>query len=119
MTALVRWSAFCVVTGRRPSLDLDTARYFTVADDPELDYQGKLAAYRRIADDYLAVDEYREFCESALPHVPELVAAWVTSPDFDDLLVQTVRGTYPPHEHDRFIAHFRGLIDLWKRDTVS
>jgi hypothetical protein len=119
MTALVRWSAFCVVTGRRPSLDLDTARYFAVADDPALDYRGKLAAYRRIADDYLAVDDYREFCDTALPHVPALVAEWVASQDFDDLLVSTVRATYPPHEHDRFIAHFRGLIDLWKRETIS
>lgn len=119
MTALVRWSAFCVVTGRRPSLDLDTARYFAVADDPDLDYQGRLAAYRRLADDYLAVEEYREFCDTALPHVPALVAEWVASPDFDDLLVDTVRGTYPPHEHDRFVAHFRGLIDLWKRERLS
>ncbi|GAB3839361.1 hypothetical protein ACFPIJ_35000 [Dactylosporangium cerinum] len=119
MTALVRWSAFCVVTGRRPGLDLDTARYFAVADDPALDYRGKLAAYRRIADDYLAVDDYREFCDTALPHVPSLVAEWVCSQDFDDLLVSTVRATYPPHEHERFIAHFRGLIDLWKRETIS
>lgn len=119
MTALVRWSAFCVVTGRRASLDLDTARYFAVADDPALDYRGRLAAYRRLADDYLAVEEYREFCDSALPHVPALVAEWVASPDFDDLLVDTVRSTYPPHEHDRFVAHFRGLIDLWKRETLS
>jgi hypothetical protein len=119
MTALVRWSAFCVVTGRRPSLDLDTARYFAVADDASLDYRGKLTAYRRIAEDYLAVEEYREFCDTALPHVPSLVAEWVASQHFDELLVDTVRGTYPPHEHDRFIAHFRGLLDLWKRDTIS
>ena len=23
---------------------------------------------------------------------------------------------YPPDEHDRFIAHFRGLIGLWIHD---
>lgn len=119
MTALVRWSAFCVVTGRRPGLDLDTARYFAVADDASLGYRDKLTAYRRIADDYLAVDDYREFCDTALPHVPALVAEWVASADFDDLLVSTVRATYPPHEHDRFIAHFRGLIDLWKHENAG
>ncbi len=32
MTALLRWTVFCVVTGRRPRLDLDTARYFAIAD---------------------------------------------------------------------------------------
>jgi hypothetical protein len=30
--------------------------------------------------------------------------------------VQTVRAGFPPHEHDQFIAHFRGLLALWVRD---
>jgi len=117
MTALVRWTAFCVATGRRATLDMDSARYFAIADTPGLTYHEKLAGYRAIADDYFAVEQYREFCATALTHVPELVAAWVASPDFDDLLVTTVRGTYPAAEHDRFIAHFRGLLQLWRDDN--
>jgi hypothetical protein len=27
-----------------------------------------------------------------------------------------VRSTYPAHEHDTFIAHLHGLLDLWVRD---
>ncbi|WP_238018487.1 hypothetical protein KZZ52_29250 [Dactylosporangium sp. AC04546] len=119
MTALVRWTAFCVVTGRRASLDMDTARYFEIADDASLVYPEKLAEYRKLADEYFAVDDYREFCDTALPHVPALVAEWVASPDFDRLLVDTVRATYPPAEHDRFVAHFRGLVDLWRRENTS
>ena len=45
--------------------------------------------------------------------------ATFVSADHRTLLAETVRSTYPPHEHDRFIAHFRGLIDLWRRDTIS
>jgi hypothetical protein len=41
---------------------------------------------------------------------------WVTSPEFDRMLLDTVRATYPPHEQDTFMAHFRGLIDLWVSD---
>jgi hypothetical protein len=41
---------------------------------------------------------------------------WVRSAQFDELLVDTVRATYPAHEHDRFVAHFRGLLDTWVRD---
>jgi hypothetical protein len=40
----------------------------------------------------------------------------VNSPDFDQLLIDMVRSTYPPQEHDRFIEHFRGLLALWIRD---
>jgi len=30
--------------------------------------------------------------------------------------VDTVRATYPAHEQERFLAHFRGLIGLWVTD---
>ena len=38
---------------------------------------------------------------------------WVAGPDFDDLLIRTVRATYPADEQDRFTAHLRGLIGMW------
>src|SRR4051794_25527784 len=106
MAALLRWTAFCVVTGRRPRVDLDTRRYFDVGDREDLSYDEKLAAYARLADEYFDSDRYREFCATSLPHVDELVLEWVSSPDFDALLVRTVRGTYPAHEHEAFVAHF-------------
>ena len=52
-----------------------------------------------------------------LGRLDAVVLDWVTSPDFDRLLVDTVRATYPPAEHDRFVAHFRGLVGLWVRDA--
>ena len=116
MTALLRWTTFCVVTGRRPRLDLDTARYFAIADQPDLSYAEKLSAYRRLADEYFETERYADFCAGRLSHVDAMVHDWVGSPDFDDLLVDTVRTTYPTHEHDRFVAHFRGLIAAWLQD---
>jgi hypothetical protein len=47
-----------------------------------------------------------------------MVRDWVASPAFDDLLVSTVRATYPAKEHDQFIAHFRGLLALWVKDNA-
>jgi hypothetical protein len=116
MGALLKWCVFCVVTGRRPRLDLDTRRYFEIGDREDLSYTEKLAAYRELADAYFEVDRYRDFCDSRLPHVDELVLEWITSAEFDRLLVDTVRTTYPVHEHERFIGHFRGLIGQWVRE---
>jgi hypothetical protein len=113
MKALLRWTVFCVVTGRRPGVDLDTRRYFDIGDREDLTYEEKLAAYRRLADAFFEVERYQDFCDSRLPHVDELVLDWVASPDFDGLLVDTVRSTYPAHEHERFLAHFRGLVGPW------
>jgi hypothetical protein len=117
MTALLRWTTFCVVTGRRPrALGLEIARYFAIADRPDLSYVDKLAEYRRLADEYFEAERYAEFCAKRLSHVDEMVYDWVRSPEFDTLLVDTVRATYPAHEHDRFLAHFRGLLGAWVAD---
>jgi hypothetical protein len=114
---LLKWSVFCAVTGRRPRLDLDTHNYFSVADSSRT-YEEKLAEYRQLADDYFETERYQDFCTTSLSHVDDMVRDWVASPAFDDLLVSTVRATYPAKEHDQFIAHFRGLLALWVKDNA-
>jgi hypothetical protein len=44
------------------------------------------------------------------------VLEWVSSTQFDEMLRDTVRATYPADEQDKFVAHFRGLVDLWISD---
>ena len=119
MQAMVRWVVFCLVTGRRPRLDLETCAYFDIGDRADLCYEEKLAGYRRLADTYFSVDAYREFCDARLPDIGRRLLDWVSGPSFDALLVDTVRSTYPAHEQDRFIAHFRGLVDLWVREEAG
>ena len=116
ITALVKWSVFCLVTGRKFTVDLQTSKWFEIADNPELDYGEKLGAYRKLADKHLAEDDYLEFCARHLSHLDEAVKEWVGSAGFDALLVDVVRETYPPSEHERFLGHFRGLVDLWETD---
>jgi hypothetical protein len=116
ISALLKWTAFCAVTGRRPRLDTDMRAYFDVAES-DLSYGDKLAEYARLADTYFEKDRYQEFCATSLASVDEIVRDWVDSPDFDALLVDTVKNTYPAHEQDHFLEHFRGLIGLWVRDN--
>ncbi len=116
MASLVKWSSFCLASQRHARPHIDTTDWFVVADDPDLEYGYKLAAYQKLADAYFQRDEYREFCATALPHLDGLVLDWVASTDFDDMLVKTVTATYPPHEHEMFLAHFRGLITMWVHD---
>jgi hypothetical protein len=113
---LLKWCVFCVVTNRRAALDLDTRRYFEIGDRQDLPYHEKLEAYRRLADEHFDSERYHDFCASRLAHVDELVVDWFASPEFDDLLTETVRATYPPHEHEQFVAHLRGLVGQWVRE---
>jgi hypothetical protein len=119
MRALVKWTVFCLATGRRPRIDLDTRSYFDVAERGDLDYRQKLAEYRRLADAYFDVDAYRDFCAAQLPDIDQQVLDWASGPACDRLLIDTVTSTYPDHEHERFIAHIRGLVALWVRDEAG
>ncbi|HEX2322814.1 MAG TPA: hypothetical protein VHJ18_27880 [Streptosporangiaceae bacterium] len=117
--ALVKWCVFALVTGRRPKLDLQTDLFFEIADNPGMSYADKLKSYRRLADAYFDTDRYLDFCATSLSQIDEVVLDWVAGADFDRLLVDTVRSVYPPGEHDRFIAHLRGLVSLWTTEETA
>ncbi|OYO17068.1 hypothetical protein BI335_10005 [Enemella evansiae] len=119
MTALLRWSAYCLVSGRRASVDLHTDDYFKIADDPALDYSAKLEAYLELADAQLDAHRYWTWCDQHLAHLPEAVHDWFASPGFDRILVETVRSTYPEHEWPKFLDHFRGLVSAWVHDQEA
>src|SRR3954454_8306142 len=95
MKALVRWSVYATVTGRKAKIFSDPDLWFAIADREGLDYGGKLAEYRRLADDYFDADRYAEFCATRMSGLDELVLAYVESHEFDRLLVDTVRTTFP------------------------
>ncbi len=117
--ALVKWCVFALVTDRRPRLDLETDRFFAIADEPRMSYREKLAAYRELADAYFQTERYQDFCASNLSRLDQIVLDWVAGADFDQLLVRTVQSVYPAHEHEKFIAHLRGLLNLWVRDESA
>jgi hypothetical protein len=119
MKALVKWCVFALVTGRKPRLDLETDRFFAIGDDPDMSYPEKLQAYAGLADAYFESERYGDFCSTSLARVDEVVLDWVAGPDFDRLLVDTVRLVYPASEHEHFIAHLRGLTGLWAADESA
>jgi hypothetical protein len=116
MRSLVKWSVFCSATGRTARPHVDTTPWFAVADRDDLSYDAKVGEYGRLADEYFDTERYRDFCDSRLAHVDEMVLEYVEGPDFDRLLVETVKEQFPAHEHDRFVPHFRGLLALWASD---
>lgn len=118
---LVKWSIFCVVTGRKMKVDQDMERYRAIADREELSYEEKIHEYRKLADDYFESEKYHDFCSKHLGNLDEVMVEFIESREFDRVLVDTVRSTFPQHEHDRFIPHYRGLLEAWatdQRDTT-
>ena len=116
---LVKWCVFALVTDRRVKLDLETDRYFAIADEPGMAYAEKLEGYRELADAYFDSERYQDFWADRQPRLDEIVLDWVAGPDFDQLLIRTVQLVYPADEQDKFIAHLRGLLSLWVRDETA
>jgi hypothetical protein len=114
--SLVKWAVFCTVTGRKMKLDMQMRPYFEIGDREDLSYEQKLQEYRKLADEHFDVERYHEFCDSHLANLDEATVEYFSSDDFDRLLVDTVTATFPPHEHEEFIPHYRGLIAAWVAD---
>jgi hypothetical protein len=114
--SLVRWSAFCTVTGRPMRINQTTRDYFEIGDREDLSYDEKLREYRQLADGYFQTDEYEAFCAEHLSHLDEALLDYIQGPEFDRLLVETIQSTFPAHEHEGFVAHYRGLLGAWARD---
>jgi hypothetical protein len=75
-----------------------------------------LRAYRGLVDGYHGADRFREFCDRHLAHADDCMAEYVESPEFDAHLVTTIQRAFPPHEHEQFVAHYRGLLGAWVTD---
>lgn len=119
MKALVRWSVFIAATDRLMAIDMNKRKYFAIGDREDLSYRDKLRAYREMVDEYFQREQFEAFCAKHLTHFDEVAVEYFGSAEFDDLLVETVRATFPDNEHDRFIAHFRGMIGHWTRSEEA
>jgi hypothetical protein len=113
---LLKWAAFCLATDRKMRIDQNMRRYFEVGDREDLTYEQKLVEYRRFTDDHFEVERYQDFCERHLQGVDEAMVEFIESQTFDEILVGTVKSTFPAHEQEHFVAHFRGLLAAWAKD---
>jgi len=65
-----------------------------VADDESLSYGAKITAYLALANEHVESDRHWQWCGESLADLPGGVHDWVSSPDFDRLIVET--GDLPP-----------------------
>ncbi len=115
ISALLRWSLYCCATGRQMRVALDADPWFAIGDS-DASYEDRLEQYLALTDAYFERERYAEFCERHLAHVDEAMQGYIDSPAFDALLVDTVTRAFPQHEHEHFVAHYRGLLGAWLHD---
>ncbi|MCB1060907.1 MAG: hypothetical protein KDB65_11795 [Calditrichaeota bacterium] len=112
--SLVRWSLFCAVTERKTRVDLQSREYFKIADR-DIPFDEKLELYHDLALRYFENERFDVFCASHLPQLDELALEFFTSKEWDDILIERCRRSFPQHEHDQFVSHYRGLVGHWAK----
>jgi hypothetical protein len=100
------------------NVDMEISPFLRIADRTDLAYDEKLAEYSGITEEYFATETYNEFCAEHLSELDDIALNYFSSTGFDDLLVKTVLGTFPTHEHEKFVAHYRGLVGAWCSDQT-
>jgi hypothetical protein len=115
--SLVAWCLFCCAAARRMRINQSTRDYFEIGDSDELTYEEKLERYGELADRYFHREEFEAFRAEALPRLPELMADYVQSAEFDDLIVDTVRtGVLEPEKHEELIERSRANTRAWSAE---
>jgi len=110
--SLWKWSVYCAVTERKPHVGVDPEPYYKIAASGK-SYNEKLIEYEKLADAYFETEKFKDFCAKHIPNADEVMADYCESPEFDQMLTHTITSIFPRHEHDKFIAHFRGLVRFW------
>jgi len=112
--ALIRWTTFCSVTGRKFRFDLNWQKYLDVANT-EISYEEKLDKYMEIADQYFENEKFEEFCAKHLSHLDEVAYDFFTSEEMNKIIERKIRKKFPEHEFDEFTAHYKGIRDFWAK----
>ena len=111
---MVRWSLYCAATRRQKPVNLDWQPYFDVAKR-DLPFRERLRAYADITRERMEADRFREFCETHLSHLDEVVWEFMGTERARELIRAKVAALYPVHEVDEFTDHFYGLVQFWRK----
>jgi hypothetical protein len=114
--ANIRWSIFCVATGRRMRKNLDWAPYFEIGDS-DRSYREKISAYADIAHRRFETDRFEEFCARHLGHLDEVAWEFFGSDLARDAIRRKVSALYPAHEIEQFTQLFWDRIQRCRADT--
>ena len=97
-------------------INQSTRDYFEIGDRDDLAYEEKLERYGQLADAYLQAEDFEDFRTTVLPHLDELMVEYIGDPEFDDLLVHSIRLEVEPGRQEEMIERCRRLVQQWAAD---
>ncbi len=116
--ANVRWSIFCVATGRKMRKNLDWAPYFEIADS-DRSYREKISAYADIAHQRFETERFEDFCARHLGDLDEIGWEFFGSDLARQAIRNKVTALYPTHEVEQFTQLFWDRIQHCRSDMEA
>ncbi len=118
INANIRWSVFCVVTGRPFQKNLEWGEFYA-AHDPDLPLDQQLEAYAAIARRRFDAERFEEFCAKQLNHLDEVSHSFFGSDIAKTAVRQKVQALFPEHEVEEYTELFWGRIQDWRELNAS
>ena len=115
---VLRWTLFCAATKRKLPAMLDWEPYFALARR-DLPFRERLAGYAAITRERMQADRFAAFCEEHLSHLDEVLWEFLGTARARGLVQAKVGALFPPHEVERFTAHFWGLVQFWRKTEMD
>lgn len=114
MLALLRWTVFCAATEREVALDLEQRKFFDLAEKAGRSYDKRLAAYGKRVKSYFQTERFEDFCDKHFKRLDEIADEYFSSGEFAELIAQSVREYFPPHEHEQRIGELSQTLKSWR-----
>lgn len=117
--ALVKWITYCAVTEKDMRIDMEQKRYLSVLNDPKKSGDEKFAHIQNLSSEYFEVDTFKEFCEANFSDIEQKMIEFYDE-HFEPILRTAIRfSDFPSHEHDRFFAHYKEMMDTIFRKNAE
>lgn len=109
--ANLRWSIFAAVT-KRKMLPMGWPRYFSAVEEG-MTLRERLDALVPIARRRFQSEQFQEFCNEHLGHLPEVALEFFSSSAAKDAVRKKVVRVFPEHEVEEFTDLFFERIQRW------
>ena len=116
--ALIRWTIYCAAVRRKPTLNLDWAPFFAIADT-DLPFEEKLIQYDELAQAHFDTERFAAFNDKWLGDLDAIALEYFGTERFRGIVRAKAEAMYPAHEVEAFTEHFFGLVGFWRKTEAE
>lgn len=114
--ALIRWFAFCAITGKDMGIDLEHSTYVGILNDPHKTQEEKYKEIATLSEKYFTIDTFKAFCDENFKNLEEKIVQFYDEGHFQPIIEQAIYiSSFPKNEHEKFVKEYSDMMkNLWR-----